>query len=121
MAGQAPVGRGGLGVSSLVFDDLPAPGGGMHWGRFMNVLDRFRLDGKVALVTGGARGLGRVMAEALGGAGGSVALSARNLDLATEVARGVAGSSGQKALGVAADVTRAEDVRAMVDRVLDAF
>jgi NAD(P)-dependent dehydrogenase (short-subunit alcohol dehydrogenase family) len=87
----------------------------------MNVLDRFRLDGKVALVTGGARGLGRVMAEALGGAGASVALSARDLNLATEVARGVAGSSGQKAIGVAADVTRAEDVRSMVHRVLDTF
>jgi NAD(P)-dependent dehydrogenase (short-subunit alcohol dehydrogenase family) len=87
----------------------------------MNVLDRFRLDGKVALVTGGARGLGRVMAEALAEAGAEVALSARNIDHATGVAREIAQVSGRRTLGVSADVTLWEDVRAMVDRVLDTF
>ncbi len=87
----------------------------------MSVLDRFRLEGKVALVTGGARGLGRVISEALAGAGAAVALSARNLDQATEVAREVAKATGKKALGVRADVTRDDDVRAMVESVLAAF
>jgi gluconate 5-dehydrogenase len=44
----------------------------------MGVLDRFRLDGKTALVTGGSRGLGRAMAEALGDAGATVILVGRN-------------------------------------------
>jgi NAD(P)-dependent dehydrogenase (short-subunit alcohol dehydrogenase family) len=87
----------------------------------MNVLDRFRLDGKVALVTGGARGLGRVMTEALAGAGAQVALSARDLDQANQVARTVSGATGTRALGVQADVTRGEEVRSMVARVLEAF
>ena len=87
----------------------------------MTVLDQFRLDGKVALVTGGSRGLGRVMSEALAGAGASVALSARDLDHATSVASAVSQATGQKARGVRADVTRSEDVRAMVDEVLAAF
>ncbi len=46
----------------------------------MSILDRFRLDGRRALVTGGARGLGRVMAEALAEAGAEVAVASRTLE-----------------------------------------
>jgi NAD(P)-dependent dehydrogenase (short-subunit alcohol dehydrogenase family) len=85
----------------------------------MNVLDRFRLDGKVALVTGGARGLGRVIVEDLAEAGADVALSARDIDQARAVARVVSESTNRKLLGVCADVRRAAEVDAMVKRVLD--
>ncbi|HMB06482.1 MAG TPA: glucose 1-dehydrogenase [Isosphaeraceae bacterium] len=86
----------------------------------MGVLDRFRLDGKVALVTGGARGLGRAIVEALASAGASVALSARSLDQAAGAAEAVGQATGAETLGVAADVTRAADVTALIARVLDA-
>jgi NAD(P)-dependent dehydrogenase (short-subunit alcohol dehydrogenase family) len=84
----------------------------------MGVLDRFRLDGKVALVTGGTRGLGRVMADALASAGAAVALSARQAATCEETAREIHQQAGVRTLGVGCDVSRDADVRAMVDRVL---
>src|SRR5215467_8660255 len=98
--------------------DAPVDGCGA---RSMTILERFRLDGKVALVTGGARGFGRVMVEALAGAGAAVGLSARNLEQAEGVAKDVSKASGGQVLGVRADVTSASDVRAMVDAVLARF
>ena len=71
----------------------------------MSVLDRFRLDGRVALVTGGSRGLGRVMAEALASAGAvGRALGARRGAGRRRWPREVGGATGAKALGVGADV-----------------
>jgi len=85
------------------------------------VLDRFRIDGKVALVTGGARGLGRAIAEALASAGADVALSARQVENAERAAEVIGRTSGRKAIGLAADVTDRDSVRAMVARVLDSL
>jgi NAD(P)-dependent dehydrogenase (short-subunit alcohol dehydrogenase family) len=85
------------------------------------VLERFRVDGKVALVTGGARGLGKVISEALASAGARVALTSRSRADAAEMASAIERERGTEALGVTADVTRKEDVQAMVARTLDRF
>jgi NAD(P)-dependent dehydrogenase (short-subunit alcohol dehydrogenase family) len=86
-----------------------------------SVLDRFRIDGKVALVTGGARGLGRVIADALAGAGADVALSSRELESARRAADVVGRNSGRNVIGLAADVIVPESVDTLVAGALDRF
>ncbi len=82
-----------------------------------NVLDRFRLEGKVALVTGGARGLGRTMATALAQVGADVALSGRSVEACREAAQEIAAETGRRAKGFAADVTQLADVERLATEV----
>jgi NAD(P)-dependent dehydrogenase (short-subunit alcohol dehydrogenase family) len=82
-----------------------------------NVMSLFRLDGKRAVVTGGAKGLGRVMAGALAEAGAEVAVVSRTAGDCEKAAEEIARETGRKAVGVAADVSRAEDVERMAEEV----
>jgi NAD(P)-dependent dehydrogenase (short-subunit alcohol dehydrogenase family) len=81
----------------------------------MNVLDRFRLDGRVALVTGASHGIGEGIALALAGAGADVALAARGVDDLERVAEAVR-ALGRRALVVPTDVSDLAQVEAMVHR-----
>ena len=78
------------------------------------VLDSFRLDGKVALITGGSKGLGLTMATALAEAGADVALSGRTLTTCEESAARIASATGRRAKGFAADVTASADIERLV-------
>jgi NAD(P)-dependent dehydrogenase (short-subunit alcohol dehydrogenase family) len=81
------------------------------------IIERFRLGGKVALVTGAGQGIGRAFAHALGEAGASVAVVDIASDLARQVAEELKGK-GVDALAVRADVTDRAEVGRMVDAIV---
>jgi len=85
-----------------------------------DIIDLFRLDGKTALVTGGGRGLGQYMAEALSDAGASVVLCSRSLETLEEVKAEIEDRGG-KALALECDVTEPEDVDSVVAKTEEAF
>jgi len=84
----------------------------------MSVLDRFSLDGKVAVVTGGGRGLGKAMAKGLAEVGANLAIPDIQEELAEESAADLE-EHGVETLSIHADVTDPESVENMVDRVLE--
>ena len=86
----------------------------------MAVLETFRLDGKVALVTGGSSGLGVTFALALAEAGADVVLAARREDKLADIV-GRVESLGRKAIAVRTDVTNPKDCQRLVERAMTTF
>jgi NAD(P)-dependent dehydrogenase (short-subunit alcohol dehydrogenase family) len=85
-----------------------------------SIQDLFNLAGRVAIVTGGSRGLGEEMAEGLAEAGASLVLCARRDEwLTPTIERFHAG--GVRVEGVVADVSKPADVQAVVDTAIGAF
>jgi NAD(P)-dependent dehydrogenase (short-subunit alcohol dehydrogenase family) len=87
----------------------------------MTVLDRFRLEGKRALVTGGARGLGRAMAQALAEAGADVAIASRTLEDCRAAADEIARATGRRSVAFAVDLMRFDALEGFVRQVEDGF
>jgi len=82
----------------------------------MNAIDMFKLDGKIAVVTGGARGLGRQAALTLAEAGADVAICSRNTD-GSPVVKEIE-ALGRNAYSAKVDVTKSIEVEAFVEDVI---
>ncbi len=83
-------------------------------------LARFRLDGRVAVVSGGTGGIGRRLSVALAGVGARVAIVGRSAAQATDVQQAIE-DVGAEALLVTADVTRKADADRAIDRTVERF
>lgn len=90
-------------------------------GENMNIIDKFRLDGKKAFVTGGARGIGMNIVTALAQAGADVAIVDLDGEQAKATADSIKKETGKKIIAVTADVTNPDEVEQMMKTILNAF
>jgi NAD(P)-dependent dehydrogenase (short-subunit alcohol dehydrogenase family) len=83
-------------------------------------MSEYNLNGKVAVITGASKGLGKAMALALGGAGASIALAARGVEQLNEVKQAVENLGG-RAQVFQADLVEEEQVRKLAHDVMETF
>ncbi len=81
----------------------------------MSIRALFDLEGRTALVTGGSKGLGEAMAEALAGAGAAVAITSRHLDECRQVAASIQERTGSRVFALQADASDRADVESSVE------
>ena len=86
----------------------------------MSVLDRFRLDGKVAVITGASSGLGAAFATGLAEAGADIAICARRAEKLADAKRAVE-ALGRRCVAVTADVAKPEDCTRVVEETVSAL
>ncbi len=84
------------------------------------ILDRFRLDDKVAVVTGGGRGIGRAIALAYADAGADVVVCARSQDQIDDTLREIE-ARGRQGLAISCDVTKHGQLEALVEATMQKF
>lgn len=83
--------------------------------------DMFKLDGKIAIVTGGAGGIGEALALGLGMHGATVVVSSRNQDAIEKVAQKITADSGNEAIAIVSDVTDEGSVESLIDTVVKKY
>lgn len=83
------------------------------------VSNLFRLDGKVALMTGGRGSLAEAMGATLADLGCDLAFASRNEQECSEIANGIAARFGRRAIGLRCDISREEEVEALVAQTVD--
>src|SRR3954469_1033838 len=81
----------------------------------------FDLSGRVALVTGGSRGIGKAIAHGFAEAGASIVLVSRKEDELSRASADITRATGAKVAHIAADLSRRGEVNALAKNALDAF
>jgi NAD(P)-dependent dehydrogenase (short-subunit alcohol dehydrogenase family) len=84
------------------------------------VLDRFSLEGRVAIVTGGSEGIGRAMAEGFASVGAKVVVASRKAEGCEDAVRAIEAAGGE-AIAVPTHVGHVDQLAALVARTVDAF
>lgn len=87
----------------------------------MGILEKMRLDGKVSFVTGGARGIGKAIAQALAEAGSDLALIDIDIEETEKTAGKIEKETGKKVITIQADVTKPEEVDGMMKKIMEEF
>lgn len=85
------------------------------------LLDLFRMEGKVAVVTGASRGIGAATAKALAEVGCDLVVSARSADVLSEFAHAVRSSTGRKVEAVSADLNDLDNLSALAEAARSTF
>lgn len=85
------------------------------------ILDLFRLEGKVAIVTGASRGIGAATALALAEAGCDLVVAARSADVLASFAADVRRSTGRRVEEIPADLNELDNLTALADRAKETF
>lgn len=87
----------------------------------MKLADMFKLNGRVALVTGGGRGIGKFIATGLAEAGADLILTSRKMKNLEATAQAISGEYGVRAIPIACDMAKEEEIAAMLTRAQEEF
>ena len=100
--------------------NAPSTATSTAWTTPMKYDDLFRLDGKVALITGSSKGIGRATAEAMAAQGARAVISSRKLDKCEEIAQAIRDEGGD-AVAIACNISHKDQLQDLVDRTNDHY
>lgn len=87
----------------------------------VDIVQHFNLDGKVSLVSGASRGIGKAMAEGLAGAGSNLVIAGREAATLKPVAEEIVNQTGMKVVPIQADISNLDEIDSLVKKTVDTF